>query len=1372
MTFKIDFKKIYKTHIMGRQKIILSILFSFFVSLSWAHINPEARGKSKSTNLTANSREDCLEPQGQIEVEVNNVRARLLTGGDVWWDGDGIGRYVVPKPPVGSGIPEVSSIFAGSVWIGGNDPSGGLKMAANTYRTNGGDFSTGPLTEDGETDLEDCNNWDLFFQVTGEEVRKVYSDYDNRPDPMEGLSVDSIPDNVLYWPGKGNPFFFDKFEFDLPEADQGLGSFWDENEDGEYDPRDGDFPVIEIRGCFNTLVSRQQAIEYVPDEMTFWIYNDAGRQHFETMGRPIQMEIQVQAFAYATNDEINNMTFQRYKLINRASEDIRDCYFAMWVDPDLGCYTDDYVGCDVSRSLAYTYNQDALDGESGTNCPGGVETYKESVPIIGTDYFRGPLGPKLIVTNAAGDTSFVNPPVGSAQFDTIVELGMTSFMYHNNPGSTPTPLPQTADPNQDFEYYNYIQGLWRDGTAATFGGTGFNLMSMDTVNYMFPDDPNTGGGWSMCEGGLPAGDRRTIQASGPFLLIPGAVNELIIGAVWVPDLDYPCPDISRLQSADDLAQALFDNCFDIIDGPDAPDICAVELDEELILVLSNDQRSNNAFEEYSENDIFAPEEIMAPERNYFFEGYNIWQLKDPQVTAQEYGDPENSRLIRIVDVKNGVSEVYNWTPQIIPGQVDNIWIPERVTQSPDEGVKHTFQITEDAFTGGRLINHTKYYFSVVAYGHNEYIPFDPTTELGQRKPYLEGRKNIQVYTFIPRPIVYDSLQSNYGDGAIITRLQGVGVGGNFVDVDSSVYDAILSGNFDGKIKYQEGEGPIEIKIFNPLVVREGVYNLKVVGEFSAADCGLNKGATWVLTDPDGTTIASEKTIDNLNEQILTNYGFSISLVQTEDVGATGEGDNGAIGTELEYDDLALPWYNAVRDNGIGNLPEEQTGFSQFFNFQRTGAGEIENELDPSEAFSRFGTGEFYPYFLTSSAPPPVGSPPYYLTPAFNQQAFGRTASSFSQLNNVDIVMTSDRSKWSRCVVIETASKFYTDNGLETIDGAQSFDLRQSTSVDINGNPEAEESKGLGWFPGYAIDVETGERLNIFFGENSYFDEAYKETLPDGLKDDALGTDMLFNPGTQLINISQGENFFTPSWITAGGGHTIYVTRQSYDECEQIHELLDSDFNLGGKISVMKAITWTSMALTNPDVEMLSYDQGYIPTDLKVKLRVDNPYSLQEQFDLGVDGCGTVVEEELPEYEFEIRNAASVELTAEQVSSVLDNVNVVPNPYYGYSAYETSQFTNTVKITNLPDRAEINIFTLDGRFVKKFSRSERPAIKAGSNPGVSERQVIPDLEWDLKNFRGIPVASGVYLIHVVATDLGEERTIKWFGVNRKFDATGL
>ena len=101
--------------------------------------------------------------------------------------------------------------------------------------------------------------------------------------------------------------------------------------------------------------------------MIFWIYNDqgGGASHANTKGNAIQMEIQVQAFGYVTNDELNDMTFQRYKLINRATEYIDSTYFAMWADPDLGCYLDDYIGCDTVRDLMYVYNQDAVDGQPG-----------------------------------------------------------------------------------------------------------------------------------------------------------------------------------------------------------------------------------------------------------------------------------------------------------------------------------------------------------------------------------------------------------------------------------------------------------------------------------------------------------------------------------------------------------------------------------------------------------------------------------------------------------------------------------------------------------------------------------------------------------------------------------------------------------------------------------------------------------------------------------------------------------------------------------------------------------------------------------------------------------------------------------------------
>ena len=71
--------------------------------------------------------------------------------------------------------------------------------------------------------------------------------------------------------------------------------------------------------------------------------------------------------------------------------------------------------------------------------------------------------------------------------------------------------------------------------------------------------------------------------------------------------------------------------------------------------------------------------------------------------------------------------------------------------------------------------------------------------LTQQRPYLEGRGNIKTYTAIPRPIVYTGVNAAYGDGAAVTRLSGVGVGGNLLDMEGDMYDKILDGSFDGTI---------------------------------------------------------------------------------------------------------------------------------------------------------------------------------------------------------------------------------------------------------------------------------------------------------------------------------------------------------------------------------------------------------------------------------------------------------------------------------------------------------------------------------------------------------------------------------------------
>ncbi len=1349
----------------------LKFLLAFFFGLClntasvFGYYNPKEKPASpKEESITF--REQCITASAQIDQDVNNVRARLTTGGDVWWNRND-GKYVVPK--VEPGEQEISSIFAGAVWLGGLDPGGNLKVACQTYGNSGNrsDFWSGPLNDGaGTTSKTICDQWDRFFEVSGQEV-KTHLDLFNRARNGEiDYTEDMIPFGVRTWPAVENPYFFNAIGWDLPVTTQGLAGFWDEDMDGKYDPLQGDFPTIEIRGC-------EEEEPQFPDEMIFWIYNDegGGAIHGETNGLAIRMEVQVQAFGYATNDQINNMTFQRYKLINRAQEDIDSTFFAMWVDADLGCYVDDYIGSDTSRSLAYTYNEDAIDGDA--QCT-GIGVYGENIPIIGIDYFRGPLN------------------------EFRQELGMSSFTYFNNPGiGTPPPEVGTTDPALDIEYYRYLSGAWRDGTPYTYGGDGYDPTSTNFIEYAFTEPPNDPNGWSMCnpepaqtsEPRLPPYDRRTVQASGPFLLQPGAVNELIIGAVWVPDLEYPCPDITQLLAADDISQDLFDNCFNIVDGPDAPDIDWIELDRELIAVLTNRESSNNYLEQYEEAGIGFPEGIL--DTTYKFEGYLIYQLAGPNVDrADGLDDPEQARLIFQVDLKNDVATLFNWVSvpnpshdPTDPGSVPFITYPEVKVEGLDEGINHTFRITTDQFATSdpRLVNHRRYYFTTLAYAYNNYQDFDFIEDIGQKVTYLEGRNNIRTYGPIPRPIVDRVINAEYGDGPVITRIDGIGAGGQFLDLsdetNAKIKDAIRTGTaVDGELTYAPGKGPVDVTIYNPLDVVDGEFEITFVDEDMAND-KLDDQVYWQMTDlSSGEVVVSDFTLDLLNEQILGEYGFTITVGQTDDVGQWADPSDGAIGYELAYSALDKPfWFSGIQSGfNLATLPPPAVTFFTFVS-HRENWDERNHEV-----LGRIGPGYFVPYQVSDFEQKPFP----YLTPAWRNYGGGSGALAMKEdliqeLNNVDIVFTSDKDLWSRCVVVETMAPEYTtlpvigsttelmsaeyNDVIPGFDGPiEHFDLRGAVSVgkeaDSEGNaiPDG-DGYGMGWFPGYVIDVETGKRLNVFFGENSaYREEMFGNDVVTNFGGTITGGDMMFNPNSSIF-VDYGDFDLRSYYV--GGQHWMYVTNTEYDECVFYRNRFDPDQTSLRKVNALKDITWAGMPIPQSGERLLSYADGLIPNDVTVKLRVDNPYSVE---------IGTGDFNGYPTYRFKLEGAQASELSAQGVDDALDKINVVPNPYYAFSDYENATNSGLVKITNLPPKCVVTIYTMDGKFIRQYNRDEQPGNPFGD--GIKNAQVIPDLEWDLKNSKGIAVSAGIYLIHI-DSEMGK-RTLKWFGINRKFDPSGL
>ena len=81
----------------------------------------------------------------------------------------------------------------------------------------------------------------------------------------------------------------------------------------------------------------------------------------------------------------------------------------------------------------------------------------------------------------------------------------------------------------------------------------------------------------------------------------------------------------------------------------------------------------------------------------------------------------------------------------------------------------------------------------------------------------------------------------------------------------------------------------------------------------------------------------------------------------------------------------------------------------------------------------------------------------------------KSNASISFLPSVDIVITDDKSKWTRCPVIEMGRSQSLNVG-----GAAPGALRESPSVNKDGEEDG-TGTGMGWFPGYAIDLESGAR---------------------------------------------------------------------------------------------------------------------------------------------------------------------------------------------------------------------------------------------------------------------------------------------------------
>lgn len=277
------------------------------------------------------------------------------------------------------------------------------------------------------------------------------------------------------------------------------------------------------------------------DQVVWTVANDLNSEKTEGLygSPPIGLEMQLTLWGYDRTDDLGHAIFKRCRLIYKGTSNtpenamIDSMYIGQWSDPDVGAYSDDLVGVDSTRSLAYAYNGSSNDATySGFGFP---------PPAAGYDLLQGPLVP------SPGDIGAFN----FAPRDGFRNLPMTSFGYF--PAGASPPL---GSETGTLQWWNQLRGflpqsdpqnLQRYQNTETGDPTFFPL-SGDPVAQSGDLDGNT----------FSPGDRRMQFASGPFTMAFGDTQEVII-AFTAGLGSSNLSSISRLRAADLAAQELYDS---------------------------------------------------------------------------------------------------------------------------------------------------------------------------------------------------------------------------------------------------------------------------------------------------------------------------------------------------------------------------------------------------------------------------------------------------------------------------------------------------------------------------------------------------------------------------------------------------------------------------------------------------------------------------------------------------------------------------------------------------------------------------------------------------------------------------------------------
>ena len=85
---------------------------------------------------------------------------------------------------------------------------------------------------------------------------------------------------------------------------------------------------------------------------------------------------------------------------------------------------------------------------------------------------------------------------------------------------------------------------------------------------------------------------------------------------------------------------------------------------------------------------------------------------------------------------------------------------------------------------------------------------------------------------------------------------------------------------------------------------------------------------------------------------------------------------------------------------------------------------------------------------------------------------------------------------------------------------------------------------------------------------------------------------------------------------------------------------------------------------------------------------------------------------------------------------IDRIGVFPNPYFGPIIESQDRLNESITFINLPDQTTIRIFNIAGHLVARIDHETGSFVR-----------------WNLTNFAGRPVASGLYIAYIEIPNIG-------------------